>query len=141
LASLVLFPLSYYYRLWLRALRQSCQGLLDDFIWIQNQQVIDIPVFQESMKYMMRFSNMLPRKLPVYTILKINLLVHQVQVQRDMLARQRLSMPTEDLVLLIQNLKCLTAAIDQETHCELIVVNDLNFIKLINAWNYVCSRQ
>lgn len=141
LASLVLFPLSYYYRLWLRAFRQSCQGLLDDFICIYKKQAIDIPVFQESTKYMIRFSNMLPRKLPVYTILKINLLLHQVQVQRDMLARQRLSMPEKDLVLLIQNLRCLTAAIDQETRCEVLVVNDSNFIKLINAWNYICSRQ
>ncbi|MDF1646561.1 MAG: hypothetical protein P1U61_06250 [Legionellaceae bacterium] len=140
-SSLLLFPLSYYYRLWLRAFLLSCREMLNDFSLILDEQVVHPSLLQENTKRMVDFSNLLPRRLPTYTILKINLLMHQLRTRLDVVNTPFMVMQKEDLVLLIQNLKLLIHAIEQETYCDLIFNQDPIFTKLIRSWNYLCRRQ
>ncbi|MDF1677439.1 MAG: hypothetical protein P1U32_01950 [Legionellaceae bacterium] len=141
LSSLVLFPLSYYYRLWLRALLLSCQDMLSDLLLILNHQAVEATLLQENIKRMVIFSNMLPRRLPIYTILKINLLTHELRVHLDVAENQFTSMPQATLELLIENMKLLILSIENEVPCDLICDKEPHFIKLIHAWNSLCKAQ
>ncbi|MCH9756522.1 MAG: hypothetical protein K0U37_04960 [Gammaproteobacteria bacterium] len=141
LSALLLFPLSYYYRLWLRAFSLACQEMLDDFLLMLNGEVVHASLLQANTKHMVGFSNMLPRKLPIYTILKINLLMHQLRSHIDVIDSSFMAMPEEELALLIQNLRLLIIAIEKEAYCDLLFTDNSNFTKLVHSWNYLCQRQ
>ena len=141
LSSLLLFPLSYYYRLWLRALLLSCREILDDLSFILDGQVIKPVLLQESMKRMVDFSNLLPRKLPIYTILKVNLLIQQLRINIYVVNSPFAVMPKEELAKLIQNVRLLIHAIENETYCDLNFTQNLNFTRLIHSWNALCKKQ
>ncbi|MDX2345955.1 MAG: hypothetical protein QNK11_03675, partial [Legionella sp.] len=141
ISALLLFPLSYYYRLWLRAFRLACQALLANLLLIYQKQHVTVSLFEEDIKYMLDFSNMLPRKLPVYSILKINLLIHQLKNQSEVKESVLMHLDDKSLASLIQNVKLLIQAIEKETPCDLIFMQDAIFTKLIQTWNHVCRRQ
>jgi hypothetical protein len=141
IAALLLFPLSYYYRLWLRAFRLAVQAWLNRLLLIHQNQVVTVSLFEEDIKQMLDFSNMLPRYLPCYSILKINLLMHGLKNQSEVSQSVLAKLDKESLALLIENTKLLIQAIEQESTCELIFTQDKNFIQLIQSWNLICMRQ
>lgn len=139
--ALVLFPLSYYYRLWLRSFLYACQDMLDVLVFIRDEKPVHFALQQENTKRMVGFGAMLPRRLPVHTILKINLLCHRLILDFSLKDHEVSAYTPDELELLIWNMKLLIISIKDETPCRLIYTHNPIFKKLIHAWNELCSKQ
>ncbi len=59
LGSLILFPLSYYYRLWLRSLILLLREILENFLIISENKTVKFSLIQGHTKHVVTFANML----------------------------------------------------------------------------------
>lgn len=139
LGALILFPLSYYYRLWLRAFYLLTKQCLDNFMLSHDHSRVNTSAVQGHSIHLIQFAQMLPRHLPVYTILKINLLINRVHMISCVIGHNNSETVSNEVQLTIQNLRLLLVAINREERCSLIV-GDPIMSKLILSWNDLCSR-
>ncbi len=141
LAALILFPLSYYYRLWLRALRLLVQECLDNLILLHENQALKLDTVQGHTVHLVHFSQMLPRQLPTYTILKINLLINRLHLMSCVAGVQEGLIEPAELQPLILAIRVLLGSIEREEPCTFIATGNATLSSLIHSWNYLCSRQ
>ena len=139
LSCLRLFPLSYYYRLWMRSLLLSCQEIEAGLLAL-NDGMVSKGLSPDTIKYMYNFSKLLPKKMPTFTILKINLLIHRLYLKSYFMPSTFMVVDANERHAFIQNLRLLMLAIEEESSCSLIFTKDPTFNKLIHAWNGLCLR-
>ena len=140
LGALLLFPLSYYYRLWLRAFQLLIDQILDNVLLLQEHKPLHWDAIQGHTRQMVLFAHLLPKQLPTYSILKINLLINQLHLISCVPVNEWLALDPRELRLFIHNLRLLRIAIPQEKPCQLLFTNNSFFSKLIHSWNYLCSN-
>lgn len=140
-AALILFPLSYYYRLWLRALALITAEMLDNFIRLQKGESLQARAVQVHRLNLVNFSQMLPRHLPIYSILKINILVNQLNLLSSVANHEIITIKNVNLDRIIQHLQLLLESIRTEKPCKIIENSHPSLFKIIHSWNYLCSQQ
>jgi hypothetical protein len=133
LGAIVLFPLSYYYRLWLRALILLIQESLESLISNQTQNPEEKKSINTHAIQLTQFTKLLPHKLPLYTIIKINLLTHKLHSMCSVKHKS-----TYEDKNLISDLSQLLNSIQQEQPCSLPKSNHIVCISLIKSWNRLC---
>ncbi len=137
--ALILFPLKYYYRAWLRAFFLLTQETLQHFIAISEQKTLKTTVIHGHTLNLFNISQLLPRKLPIYSILKINLLLNRLHLISCTSGSEYSRINRQQLDNIILQLRYLALAIQEETPCQ--NCSDYSSItKLIKSWNYLCSR-
>ena len=139
-SALLLFPLSYYYRLWLRAFYRASKALLENLRCIHDAKPIVVSLFEEDIKHMLGFSSMLPKQLPFYSILKINLYMHQLKNQSEVKDSPLIHLDKTALSALMKNVELLVSAIEAEKPCEQNFTLLPAFTRLIQSWNALCMR-
>jgi hypothetical protein len=141
LAALLLFPLHYYYQLWRRSLALLIQEILEYALLIQHHTDAQVPAVQGHTQFLIYFAHMIPRRLPFYTVLKINLLANQLHLISCVPQSAWKTLPADKLQLLTHNLRLLQHAIHHESPCPLLYNHSAQFSKLIHSWNYLCKKQ
>jgi hypothetical protein len=139
IVALFLFPLSYYYRAWLRAFLLLLKEILTNLEAIQSKQIVTDPLIQDHTKQVLTFANMLPRRFPTFSIFKLILLVNQLHLASCVEKSQITKLSREKLQLLIDNLSLFIQAVIQERPC-IGFKSCKDFRKIIITWNYICSR-
>ncbi|MBP9742577.1 MAG: hypothetical protein KBD37_04380 [Burkholderiales bacterium] len=140
IASLILFPQSLYFRIWLRAYLLLLKQILGNFLLIQDNKEVEIEPVQGHLIQLVRFSNMLPRKLPTFTILRINLLINKLRVISCAADQKLIKLTPDMLQSLIYNLQVLIAHVEREESCKLTIDNNLLLSKLVVSWNNLCLK-
>ena len=136
--ALALFPRSYYYRLWLRALLLLIKQMNEHLSLIEkNQRVIFDPV-QGHTNRLTQYSQMLPPALPIFSILKISLLINELHLMISVAGRNSIIMDNGSIKVLIHELSILKTAIENEKPCDLKKTSMAILDKIINSWNYLC---
>jgi hypothetical protein len=141
LSSLILFPLSYYYRLWLRSFILLLQEILNNLLLIQDNKKTHPSLTQGHTKHLITFANMLPRKLPIYTILKINLLSNQLHMHSCVRSNQFTAMQPCELSSVIQVFQSFILSVKQEQPHPIPNFHNQMLTRLVQAWNYLCSKK
>lgn len=136
LSALVLFPRSYYYRLWLRAYIWMLKQIIDNLKTVQNNQIVPV-IVQGHLINMLKYANMLPRKLPVMSILKINLLVNDLRVLSCVMDKKAVN--PDELNNLIEHLSLFVEAVITESPFYIHQENK-SFDKMMRAWNVICLK-
>lgn len=140
MAALLFFPQSLYFRLWLRSYILLLKQILGNLLLIQDNQEVKIEPVQGHLIHLVRFSNMLPRKLPIFTILKLNILVNELRVISCVTDQKTIKINSHELQTLITNLHILISQVEKEQYCTLPSENNLLLTKIINTWNQLCQR-
>ncbi len=140
LSALVLFPLSYYYRLWLRAFGFLLEETFNHLLMIQDRQPVQVLLLQGHTKHMIMFANMLPRKLPTFTLLKINLLSNRLHLESCVPHGQFTAMRPEELSIFINHFSCFIKAIKSEKSYEITHDENPILLKLAQSWNDLCLK-
>lgn len=140
IAALYLFPLSYYYRLWLRAFLLACNAITKQLATHLAGETNKTLLLKDEIKHMLLFSNMLPRHLPTHDVLKINLLIQTLYLKSEVKTSSLYHMKTEEIVALKQNLEALMLAIKTESPCHLTFEKDATFQNVIKTWNALCKK-
>lgn len=139
-AALALFPRGYYYRLWLRALGlflDQMMGYLS--LMASNKRIVFDPV-RGHLIHLVRFSSMLPRSFPLSSIWDINLLVNQLYLLICVAEPDRIMMEGEKIQLILQKLRVLSHAVEQERPCDLAATPWVVVNKLVTSWNVLCLK-
>ncbi|MDF1757190.1 MAG: hypothetical protein P1U74_02700 [Legionellaceae bacterium] len=139
-SSLSLFPLSYYYRSWLRAFVLILKEILQALLAISRQKDINSSLGQGHLQHMVGVGKMLPRKFPCYSVLKVNLLMNQIFLSCLVEKSEIRKLETEDLALFIKNIELLIEAVQNEQQCRVIFDRNKSFNKMIGSWNQLCLR-
>ncbi len=141
LGCLILFPLSYYYRLWLRAFILLLQQTLNNLLTIVERQPIQFSLVQGHTQHMVTFANMLPRTLSTFSILKMTLLANELHLNScvDKNPYSRLDDPSLNLV--VHDLRDFIDAVKKEHPYDLGFNHDKNFTKLVKTWNHLCLKK
>lgn len=137
-SSLVLFPLGYYYRLWLRAYILLLQETVRNFHSIAEKKIAPFSLVMGHTKHTLLFAKMLPRSLPTFSILKMNFLANQLHLASCVRYSQYTEMTSEELNLIIQQISYLINAMKLEKLC-MIDSSHKDLSKLILTWNHICS--
>lgn len=138
MASLLFFPLKYYLRAWQRALKFLLKQILINFELIHNNQEIKIELVQPHLIMMFRYANMLPRKIPVFKVLKINLLMNELRLLSC--ANYKYFKTTADIEQIIKGLSGLIYAVEQKTMYKTNNAYPQPLGKLITTWNSLCCK-
>jgi hypothetical protein len=138
LGALACFPRGYYYRLWLRALSLLTTQIIEHLFQILDNQRPESDPVQGHVVQIVRYANMLPRSLPIYSILKINSLVNKLLL--IVVLAEKNAMVIDDTIIkkLISELSALKAAIEQEQPCEIKSASLEVLDKIIGSWNHLC---
>ena len=137
-SALVCFPRSYYYRLWLRSLLLLIDQMIAHLTSILNMQRITFDPVQGHTTRLGRYANMLTPKLPIYSILKINLLIDKLHIIISVIGKDAILINNQPIHLLISELNIFKNAIKQERPCELQHSSLTLLDKLIKSWNHLC---
>lgn len=139
LGALLCFPLSFYYRIWLRTFYRVCSLCLDNFLIIQSGEgeVLDMPAYIIQMR---NHAHMLPRRYPVYSILNMTFRIHQLYLSSCVYWTPKPLFMGKDLEELILNLQKLVMAIKQEIPCQLGAHPKNEIEKIIYSWNYAIEH-
>ncbi len=138
LGALLLFPRSFYYRIWLRALYALVKGCYDNFNAIQHQQVPK--EWSQHLVQMVTYACMVPRCMPTYSILKISLLVNKLYLLSTVADKPLTRLSPRRLQSYVDNLKDVQRAIYDEKPCMCKVEEEGDVFKLIQSWNYLCQK-
>ncbi|KTD13121.1 phage minor tail protein [Legionella hackeliae] len=139
-AALVLFPRSYYFRLWLRALLLLINQTLEHLLAMQNQRRIKYDPIQGHLIHLVQYANMLPHSFPTFSILKINLLMNKLHLLVCVTEEMALIMEGERFQRFINELDIFKKAIAKEKPCTLLKTSLPILDDLIQSWNYICSK-
>ncbi|MDQ5922057.1 MAG: hypothetical protein QG673_2116 [Pseudomonadota bacterium] len=149
LAALILFPQSLYFRVWLRAYLLLLKQILGNFLLIQENKEVEIEPVQGHLIQLVRFANMLPRKLPIFTILKLNLLINKLRVISCAADQKIIKLTPEMLQYLIYHLQKLIVCVENEQPYwtsdaglseEKYLQNNMLLSKIVATWNNLCLR-
>ncbi len=136
--ALLFFPLSYYYRLWLRTLLLLIQHTLAHAaVLLKNQEIIFDPVKGHTTR-LFRYANMLPRNFPCYSVLRISCLINDLHLQICVPEHDELILDLDRINLLITELNTFKVAVAHERPCEVKNTSFNELDKLIHSWNYLC---
>ena len=138
--ALTLFPRSYYFRIWLRAFILILEQILQNYNLIANNKAAKIDLMQSNRLRMLKYAYMLPRKMPTFSILKINLLVDNLRILSCVTDQVNIQITNNSLNLLRHNLQYFIEAVKEER--QYFEVDNDNYIlsKIINSWNYLCLK-
>lgn len=138
LGALLLFPLSFYYRVWLRAFHRVVALSLKNFLILQSGSaaVTDIPAYIAQMRL---YAGMLPRCFPTYSILNMTFHIHKLYLTSCVYWAPKPLFTAAEIAEIVALLQQLVVAIEQEKPC-MIEKNQRNTIhKIIHSWNY-CAK-
>ena len=141
LAALLFFPLSYYYRSWLRAFSLLLQEIMDNLISISQQKRIERPVIQGHTRALVLFARMLPRPMPTRSILKINLLIHEFHMMSAVTDSEFTRMDQGTLEQFIADWQLMRNAVLQERMCSIHSRMHPKLHQLIRTWNTLCRKR
>lgn len=138
-AALIFFPLNHYYRAWLRAFYLLTEETLGVFKSLaENKSPSQCTIHGHTLN-LFNLSYLLPRKAPIFSILKINLLINKLHLIGCTLNPENYHQ-TEWSQTIIQ-LEKLLCAIQNETICSLESPIPITLTKLIQSWNFLSSKQ
>jgi hypothetical protein len=140
-SALILFPLSYYYRSWLRAFVLLLQEIIDNLCMIYEKKRIEISLIQGHTKHMVTFANMLPRQLPTRTILKINLLVNQLHLASCVDRSPFTEMSQDELQSLINEMIGFIESVRHDYHIHEYHMKELDTFHIMIEKTYENIRQ
>lgn len=138
LGALVLFPRSFYYRIWLRALYWMVKGCHDNFSAIQHHEAPK--ELSQHMVGIVTFSCMVSRRMPTYAILKISLLIHKLYVLSIVADKPLTRLSPQRVQYYVDTLQDLQRAIYNEKPCVFEAQEERDVLKLIHSWNYLCQK-
>jgi len=139
LGALVLFPLSFHYRIWLRTLHKVVDLCLKNFLVLQSGQatVTDIPAYIVNLRI---YANMLPYKFPTYSILKITLLIHELYLMSCVSETPVPIFTQKQFQDIVCYLRQLLTAIEHEETCIVIEDHDNMVQKIMQSWNHCVTH-
>ena len=136
LGALILFPLSFYYRVWLKTFYALTTLCLNNFKAIHRG---DQPTLAHGMLIQfITFSRMVPRTMPTYTLLKITLLIHELYLLSLVAGKPPTQIAPAEVENYIDTLTAFIRAIKKENPCHVSDSKNNPLFKIINAWNYLC---
>lgn len=142
IAALLLFPLKYYFKSWLRAYLLLLKQVLGNFQQVQQNQPVPV-IIQGHFVKMLKYTNMLPRKLPIARILKINVLMNDLRVLSCVIDHELIKINASELQYLIDNMTLLVQAVEKKAVCVLLSnthEKNKTLCKMIQSWNQLCSE-
>lgn len=139
-ACLILFPKRYYFRAWMRALLHLLKQIQGNFKLIQHNMEIQIEPVQGHLMMLAKYAKFLPRKLPIFTILKINLLVNELRLISCVTDQKLFKMEQQTLEHVINRLNKLITAIEQKQKCQIDQCDYPLLYQIISTWNNLCLK-
>ncbi len=139
-SGLVFFPLSYYYRLWLRSFVLLIDQMIEHLSLILENQKVEFDPVHGHTTHLVRYSNMLPRHLPIHTILKLNVLINDLHLMISVTEKNAIIRDKEEIKLLVDDLLIFKRAVEQERVCTLESTSFALLDKIISSWNHLCSN-
>lgn len=136
LGALILFPLRYYYQIWLKTLRAITTHCLNNFKAIQLGENT-----KDDTRHTMQLitcSRMVPRRMPTYSLLKITILIHEIYLLSYLSGKPQTMLTSVKVQHYIDQLIPFLDAINQEKPCPLMAIEDNGMLKIIQSWNYLC---
>lgn len=130
----LLFPLSYYYRAWLRAFLLNCRDILNIVNRLAEGEKVEFSIRREHLRSMLMFAKMLPLNFPSFTVLRINLLLQDLYFE----CIYKLTNNSVNLANLQKNIRQLIIAIENEKPCTLVTADEPTLNKIASAWNRLC---
>ena len=130
----LLFPLSYYYRAWLRAFLLNCRDILNILNRLAEGEKVEFSIRRDHLRSMLTFSKMLPFNFPSFTVLKINLLLQDLYFD----CIYKLNINSVNLESLQRNIRQLIIAIENEQPCTLVTSDEATLNQIVNSWNRLC---
>lgn len=139
LGALILFPLSFYYRVWLRAFYRVAEVSLKNYLIIQSggNRVTDMPANIVQMRI---YAGMLPRCFPTYSILNMTFHIHKLYLASCVYWTPKPVYTPQEIDEIVLHLQQLVYAIEREQPCathtgRLHILN-----KLFYSWNYCVNK-
>ncbi len=139
LGALVLFPLSFYYRIWLRAFHQVVDLCLKNFMILQKGEctVTDVPAY---IIHMRMYAYMLPRSYPTYSILNMTFHIHKLYLASCVYWAPKPLFTNKELKEIVNCLQKLLQAIEQEKPYQIEGGTRHSLQKIIHSWNYCVAN-
>ena len=118
LGALVLFPLSFYYRIWLRTFYRVVDLCLKNFILLQKGEstVTDIPAYIIQMRM---HAHLLPRSYPTYSILNMTFNIHKLYLASCVYWAPQPLFTKKELGEIVTFLQQFLQAVEQEKPCQI----------------------
>jgi hypothetical protein len=139
MAALLLFPSYYYFKAWWRAYILLLKQILENLNHVQNNQPITTLVRGHFIK-VIQYSQMLSRKFPIFSILKINVLVNELRIFSSVIDQEEVKIDSNDLNSLIANLNFFIESVEKKSLCSVSNEKNRALQKMIYSWNYLCSN-
>ena len=136
LGALILFPLRFYYKIWLKTLRAITTLCLNNFKAIQQGENT-----KDDTRHTIQLitaSRMVPRQMPTYSLSKITILMHEIYLLSYLAAKPPTQLSAAQVQHYIDHLILFLDALHQEKPCPLMVIEDTAMLKVIQSWNYLC---
>ena len=134
--ALILFPLSFYYKIWLKALRSITALCLNNFKSIKaGERAKDDG---RHTIQLITFSKMVPKNMPTYSLLKITILIHNVYILSLVGGSMRTPIAIETVQQYIDGLTIFLDALNKEKPCVFTVDEGNGMLKIVTSWNYLC---
>ncbi len=136
MAAMLLFPLSYYFRAWLKAFVLMLRQILNNFELVLQREELKIELVQPHLIMMFKFAHLLPRKLPTFNILKINLLMNELRL----LSAVSQKLTHAEIEYMVSGLHRLIHAVENTEQCPSYMSNPKLLNRVIATWNSLCYR-
>lgn len=140
LAAMLFFPKNYYFRVWLRSYILLLKQIQHNLHLVKNNEEKEIQVVQGHLVQLIKYSNMLSKRLPIFTILKINFLVNELRVLSCTIDQKIVVLDTLVLDELIDKLTLYIKAVELERPFKLEDSANKDLLSMTNSWNYLCSK-
>lgn len=140
LAAMLFFPKNYYFRVWLRAYILLLKQIQHNLCLVKNNEEKEIQVVQGHLVQLIKYSNMLSKRLPIFTILKINFLVNELRVLSCTIDQKIVVLTVLELDDLIDKLTLYIKAVELEKPFKLNDSANKDLFMMANSWNYLCSK-
>ena len=140
LSALLFFPLSLYYRIWLRAFTLLLHETRNNWQIINQKHAPEVAVLLGHTSQMVNFAQMLPRTLPTFTILKINLLASRLHAQSCVYVSPFTQTNEQTRQVELKLMDSLIEAVTQEQPCQPVSLDNRCLSVLIQTWNTLCLR-
>ena len=140
MAALLLFPRYYYFKAWRRAYIFLLKQIAENFDNVQKNQPISTMI-RGHFARMVKYTHLLPNKFPIFSILKINLLINELRIFSSVIDQKIIKVEQNELRTLSLDIELLIeAVVKKSTLSNIHEISNISLKKIALSWNYICSQ-
>jgi hypothetical protein len=149
MSGLLLFPRKYYFKIWQQAYVLLLGEIISKVELINRNETVTLKII-DSIQIMKKYTTMLNRRMPIFSICKITLLSFDMVMSLSYLVEFSKHLNSDHIIKYENTLRDLHEAVKKNSKLEIKqayieqseVTHELHSIyQMILSWNYICSKK